>query len=529
MKHTTLDITPQFTEAIRLMEETRENVLITGRAGTGKSTLLNYFRDTTKKNIVVLAPTGVAAVNVRGQTIHSFFGFLPSITLEKAKKLNPRKKEIYKKLDTIVIDEISMVRADLLDCVDVFLRKWGRTKGMAFGGIQMIFIGDLYQLPPVVTSHEKKVFTTLYDSPYFFSSDVMRQRQQAILTEPFAFSFVELEKIYRQKEDHFIALLNAVRNNTITDEQVDAINTRVISSFLPPKHERYITLTTTNAMADTENADNLARLSGKAFQSRARMFGDVDRQMFPADELLSLKKGAQVMMLNNDSAGRWINGTIGNVREIVPPDDDEPARVVVELEHGGEVTVGSHHWDIYKFSFDTHAKQIISDTVGSFEQYPMRLAWAVTIHKAQGKTFDRVIVDMGRGAFTTGQTYVALSRCTGFNGLVLRRPVKKSDVRIDYHIVRFVTGLHYQKADLDMPVAHKRDLLEHARAHKQKVKITYLKGADVKSTRVISPKQVGEMEYMGKTYLGVEAFCHTRQDTRVFRVDRILLIEVVGE
>jgi len=527
MKHPPLDITPQFTEAIRLMEDTYENVLITGRAGTGKSTLLNYFRDITKKNIVVLAPTGVAAVNVRGQTIHSFFGFLPSITLAEAKKLNPHKKDIYKKLDAIVIDEISMVRADLLDCVDVFLRKWGKVKGMAFGGIQMIFIGDLYQLPPVVVSHEKKVFSTLYDSPYFFSSNVMLQRQQAMLTEPISFSFVELEKIYRQKEDHFISLLNAVRNNTITDEQVDALNTRVITSFVPQKNEPYITLTTTNAMAEIENADNLARLRGKVFQSRARVSGNVDKQMFPADELLSLKKGAQVMMLNNDSAGRWINGTIGIVREIIPQDDDEPARVVVKLEHGEEVTVGTHHWDIYKFSFDTHAKQIVSDTVGSFEQYPMRLAWAVTIHKAQGKTFDRVIVDMGRGAFTTGQTYVALSRCVSFDGLVLRCPVRKSDVRIDYHIVRFVTGLHYKKADMDVPVLDKREILEHARKHKQKVKIMYLKGSDVKSTRIISPKKVGEMEYMGKIYLGVEAYCHTRQDTRVFRVDRILEIEVI--
>ncbi len=194
-----LDKSPQFKEAMRIMEKTSEHVLITGRAGTGKSTLLNHFRKKTKKNVVVLAPTGVAAVNVEGQTVHSFFHFKPDITLAKVKKLKPKKKDIYKQLDTIIIDEISMVRADLLDYIDVFLRKWGKAKGMAFGGVQMVFIGDLYQLPPVVSRGEGESFSNTYDSPYFFSSNVMNQRQQAMLTVPFSFEFIELEKVYRQK------------------------------------------------------------------------------------------------------------------------------------------------------------------------------------------------------------------------------------------------------------------------------------------------------------------------------------------
>lgn len=522
-----LEKTSQFKEALRFMEKTNDHVLITGRAGTGKSTLLNYFREHTKKKVVVLAPTGVAAVNVNGQTIHSFFGFFPDVTVEKVRKLNPRKKEIYKKLETIVIDEISMVRADLLDCIDIFLRKWGKEKGMAFGGVQMVFIGDLYQLPPVVSGAERSIFIDRYESPYFFSSDVMNQKQQAMFVENFSFYFIELEKIYRQKEDRFIALLNAVRNNTVTDESIIDINRRCIPDFQPDISEHYITLTTTNAMAEIENDKKLSLLRGKAFQFHARMSGMVEKQMYPADLLLTIKKGAQVMMLNNDSLGRWINGTIGIVRDIMPADEDDPAYVIVELENGEDVEVGTHHWDMYKFSYNRKVREIISETVGSFEQYPMRLAWAVTIHKAQGKTFDRVIVDMGRGAFATGQTYVALSRCTSLEGLVLRKPVKKSDVRIDYNIVRFVTGCHYKKAEKAHSAVDKHTLIRQVIKLKQKVRIVYLKGADVKSERIILPKKVGKMEYMGKTYLGVEGYCFSRKDTRVFRIDRILEIYVI--
>jgi len=441
MKPPKLDMTAQFKEAFRLMEKTSTNVLVTGRAGTGKSTLLNYFRYTTSKKIVVLAPTGVAAVNVEGQTIHSFFGFLPDVTVEKVGKLKPKKKEIYKELHTIVIDEISMVRADLLDCIDVFLQKWGRVKGVAFGGIQMVFLGDMYQLPPVVGSSERDIFANRYKSPYFFSSDAMNQRQQAMLTEPMTLSVVELEKIYRQRENHFITLLNAVRTNTITSDMIGRLNERCREDFRPAKNEHYITLTTTNAMAEAENAEHLAKLSGKQHTFYGKMSGEVDRKTLPADATLAVKVGAQVMMLNNDGVGRWINGSVGTVLEIIPADVDTPIRIVVRLENGKRVEVGPHHWDVFKFSFDSSAREIVSETVGTFEQYPMRLAWAVTIHKAQGKTFEKVIVDLGRGAFATGQTYVALSRCTSFDGLVLRRPVRKSDVKIDRHIVDFVSGL----------------------------------------------------------------------------------------
>ncbi len=522
-----LDKTPQFKESIRLMEKTSEHVLITGRAGTGKSTLLNHFRKKTRKNVVVLAPTGVAAVNVEGQTIHSFFHFKPDITLAKVKKMKPKKKEIYKKLDTIIIDEISMVRADLLDYIDVFLRKWGKTKGMAFGGVQMVFIGDLYQLPPVVSRGEGESFSNSYDSPYFFSSHVMNQRQQAMLTEPFSFEFIELEKVYRQKEDFFVSLLNAVRNNTIDDVMIQTLNQRALPHAAQDEKETYIILTTTNAMAEEENAARLATLPGESSHFRAKVSGDVEKQMFPADQSMDVKPYAQVMMLNNDSEGRWINGTIGKVLEVLPAKHDEARKIIVLLEDGEEVAVGVHNWDVFQFSYDVKAKGVVSETVGTFQQYPMRLAWAVTIHKAQGKTFDHVVVDMGRGAFATGQTYVALSRCTSFDGLVLKRPIRKSDVRIDKHIVDFVTECHFTKAEKLLSLEDKKKKLKLAIKKGQRVKITYLKGSDERSERVIQPIKVGKMEYLGEEYIGVRAHCEVSDMKRIFRVRNILAMKVM--
>lgn len=503
------------------MEKTREHVLITGRAGTGKSTLLTHFRNKTNKNIVVLAPTGVAAVNVQGQTIHSFFGFKPTTTLKKVRSIKPRNKEIYQRIDTIVIDEISMVRADLLDCIDVFLRKWGREKGVAFGGIQMVFIGDLYQLPPILMGEEKHAFQDKYDSPYFFSSMVMNEPQKNMLFEGFSFSFVELEKIYRQKEDYFVKLLNAVRNNTVTHEMIQKLNERCDQDLISEK-QNYITLTTTNAMADVENTNKLEKLKGKEFSFDAKLGGQIEKNTFPADEELIIKIGAQVMMLNNDKEGRWVNGTVGIVTEVLSKDKDEPERVVVALENGEDVEVKPKHWEVFKFEYDTETKAVVSESVGSFEQYPMRLAWAVTIHKAQGKTFDHVIIDMGRGAFTTGQTYVALSRCTSFEGLIFKRPLRKSDVIIDDHIVKFVTKCHYNEAEKEMSLEKKCKILKKAAKKKEKVRIVYLSGTDVKTERTIMPIKVKDIEYGGETYRGVEAKCEMNDDVRVFWVGRIL-------
>ncbi|MDD2702626.1 MAG: AAA family ATPase, partial [Candidatus Omnitrophica bacterium] len=295
-----IELNDRFKEALAVMEGTRRNVFITGKAGTGKSTLLSYFRSITRKNIVVLASTGVAAVNIRGQTIHSFFGFKPDITLQKVKKLKSKKERIFRELDAVVIDEISMVRADLLDCVDRFMRLNGRDGKMPFGGAQMIFIGDLYQLPPVVTTREKEIFSGHYKSPFFFDAQVFAD-------ECFSLEFVELEKIYRQKDEKFIGLLNAVRNNSVTDGHMLLLNSRAGNARPADKQGGLsVYLTSTNQMALQINEEHLAALGGEPRIYTAEADGEFDERSFPADRELRVSEGSQVMLLNNDSAGRWV-------------------------------------------------------------------------------------------------------------------------------------------------------------------------------------------------------------------------------
>ncbi|MDE1834338.1 MAG: AAA family ATPase, partial [Candidatus Micrarchaeota archaeon] len=299
-----IEVDDKFKLALNLMEGSKTNLLITGRAGTGKSTLLEYFRSITKKNVAVLAPTGVAALNVKGQTIHSFFRFKPDITVDTVKKLSPMQRQMYLNLDAIVIDEISMVRADLLDCVDAFMKANGKDASLPFGGVQMIFVGDLYQLPPVVTKDEEEMFKGPYRSQYFFDSNSFRE---------LSMQSIELEKHHRHTEEYFIELLNAIRNNTITAEQLDVLNLRLKPEFVPDGSKVYITLTTTNRVADEINTKELARLSSVEHLYNATLDGDFDKKILPADEVLRVKEGMQIMMLNNDRAERWVNGSVGKV------------------------------------------------------------------------------------------------------------------------------------------------------------------------------------------------------------------------
>ena len=451
--HQALDFNDQFVHAYELMENSPRNLFITGKAGTGKSTLLQYFRAQTRKNIVVLAPTGVAAVNIKGQTIHSFFGFKPDITPEGARAIRVRKakKNIYRKLRTIVIDEVSMVRADLLDCVDAVLRLHGPNGSLAFGGIQMIFIGDLYQLSPVVASAEKSLFgtraedspRTMYRSPYFFDAKVF---------EDFTVELVELEKIYRQKDGDFIALLNTIRNNSVTEQHLDVLNKRYLPSFKPKDEEFYIYLTTTNAMADQINAQRLSALKAQARRYEGELSGNFDIKNLPTQESLDLKIGAQVMLLNNDAQGRWINGTIGKVSAV--KEGSGGADIVqVELPEGNIVDVTPFTWEMFRFFYNEEADTLDSETVGSFKQYPLRLAWAVTIHKSQGKTFPKVIVDIGRGTFSHGQVYVALSRAVTLEGLVLKKPILKQHIWMDRRIVNFMTQFPCARSEENLEIA----------------------------------------------------------------------------
>lgn len=508
-----IEINPQFAKALELMENSSKHLFITGRAGTGKSTLLDYYRSITEKELVVLAPTGVAAVNIAGQTIHSFFGFRPDITVEKAVKAAEKSKlSIYKNLDAIIIDEISMVRADLLDCIDQFLRIKGREPGLPFGGIQMIFIGDLYQIPPVVTGHDRLIFSGHYESEFFFDAWVYRQLE---------IEYVELEKIYRQSDQAFIDILNRIRNKTIMEDDLSRLNGRVIKTGTTLSEDT-IYLTTTNDLAYKKNEAELEKLPGEPLVFYAEISGDIEQKSYPAEEELFLKNEAQVMLLNNDPAGRWINGSIGTVIDL---EDDY---VEVRLSDDTVVEVTPVVWNVYRFYWDNEAKAVAADSLGSFKQYPLKLAWAITIHKSQGKTFDSVVIDLGRGVFAAGQLYVALSRCRSLDGIYLKRKIKESDVWVDYNVVRHLTGRQYDLSQEKLPLDDKVQIIREAAEEGTELEIVYLKNTDEKSERVIRPESVGMMNYSGRRYLGMRAYCCLRNETRNFRVDRILQIKSKG-
>ncbi|MBN2621063.1 AAA family ATPase [candidate division WOR-3 bacterium] len=515
-----IDINEQFKKALDVMEHTDKHIFVTGKAGTGKSTLLSYFRSVTKKKIVVLAPTGVAALNVQGETIHSFFGFKPDVTLQNLPAPPRKRTKLIKELDAIVIDEISMVRADLLDCMDHMLRHCRNKKTRPFGGVQMILIGDLYQLPPVVTSKEKKIFKDHYASEYFFDSRVFKR---------LTMEFIELEKVYRQKDESFIDLLNVIRNNTVTDDHLTLLNTRVGAEFSPKTASAYVVyLTPYNKTAYQINTKHLEGLKGRMYTWHAGITGAFDEHSYPTDFELNLKTGAQVMMLNNDKQGRWVNGTLGTVTNIRFNRKKGCEELSVRLAGGDAEKVLPFTWEIFHFQYNEESRTIETETVGSFTQYPLKLAWAVTIHKSQGKTFDRVIIDVGRGTFAGGQMYVALSRCTAFQGIVLKKPVKKGNIFTDWRIVKFLTRYQYTLSDKKIPLDEKITRIQEAIDNSSALEIVYLKPNDEKSTRMITPSYVGEHVYKDRPFIGVTAYCHKRKEERVFRVDRILHMRVIN-
>lgn len=511
----TIEINQQFARALEIMEEGGQHLFVTGKAGTGKSTLLSYFRHRTSRQVVVVAPTGVAAVNVGAQTLHSFFGFKPDITVDKARRAARRavesgRVEVYREVETLIIDEISMVRADLFDCADAFMRVVRGRSSEPFGGVCVVMIGDLYQLPPVVTSREREIFTQHYSSPFFFDSRAYPRMEVQVL---------ELEKIYRQHDDDFIDLLGAVRNNTLDDAGLAVLNSRVVPAS-SGDGEGTMYLTALNREAEAINRQRLARLKGAAVEFEAEVSGSFDEKAYPADQVVRLKPGAQVMLLNNDSLGRWINGTVGKVTGM------GAESITVQIQDGSRETVRPHTWKMFRFDFDRAAKRIVSEPVGSFTQLPVMLAWAVTIHKSQGRTFDSAVIDAGR-AFAAGQVYVALSRLRTLEGMRLARPLKRSHVRVDWRVVKFLTSHHYAVSEQEMPLGDKVAMIQEAVREGRKMEILYLKASDVKSRRVVLPLEVGEMEYSGYPFLGMRAGCVLRGGKRVFRVDRILEMKLV--
>ena len=412
-------MTPEFLRALELMEKTDKCLFITGKAGTGKSTLLRYFRAKTAKNVVVLAPTGIAAINVEGQTLHSFFRLPPRFIQKDDIHRLPKSKKMFECLDTLVIDEVSMVRADLLDGVDYALRINRGRPDVPFGGVQLILFGDLFQLPPIVDPGMAEIFERRYESPYFFSAKVIREIELECL---------ELTKIYRQSEAEFIGLLNKIRDKDYDELDLNRLNERVGPAAEGEEEE--IVLTTTNQRAGEINQSRLDALRAPAFEYDAAVTGKFDESVYPNEVTLVLKRGAQVMMIRNDPAKRWANGSIGRV-EALTPDSIE-----VSID-GKSHEVPRAVWEKIEYVYDEETERIESRVAGTFEQYPLKLAWAITIHKSQGKTFDKVVVELGRGAFAHGQVYVALSRCTGFAGLRLQRPVTARDVLFDERILEF--------------------------------------------------------------------------------------------
>ncbi len=425
----TLERSEAFEAALSAMESSDGHVFVTGRAGTGKSTLLRQFRLETKRDHVVLAPTGIAALNVGGETIHRFFKFAPGVTLKEAIDGGraAREERVYRATDVLIIDEVSMVRADLLDAMDLFLRN-ARGMSVPFGGVKVVFIGDLLQLPPVVRRDEQDALREVYPTPFFFSSNVFRE-----LMDFGAFTTIQLEKVYRQRDAEFLQLLNAIRDGRVDPNVLQALNACYQPTKKTPKEA--IVLTATNAQADAINATRMRGLKSKGRTYSAMISGRFSERDLPTDAELTLKKGARVMFVQNDTAGRWVNGTLGTVEAV------EEEGVDVAIDDGATVRVEPSLWNLSRSVYDVAEGALGRETLGSFRQIPLTLAWATTIHKSQGKTFDQVVIDLGAGAFAAGQTYVALSRSRSLDGIRLLRPLRATDIRTDPTVSQFIRML----------------------------------------------------------------------------------------
>ena len=411
------ELSDEFVTGFNAIEKTKKNLYITGEAGTGKTTLLKYFRQKTQKNFIVLAPTGIAAINSHGQTIHSFFRFPPKLIQKDHVKRAHGARAIFETLELLIVDEASMMRADLMDGIDYALRINKGIPGKPFGGVQVVLFGDLFQLPPIVDREMAGIYNGLYETPYFFSAEVFQKAK---------FHHFNLQKIYRQKEQAFKGLLNKIRNRSVTDDEMKILNSRVDPALCEAAHD-CITLTPTNAAAHAINMTRLRNLEGEEFCYDAGVEGEFDRSSYPTETELRLKRGAQVLMIRNDPEKRWVNGSIGEVVDL--------NREMVEVRIGHKIhSIEATTWEKIKYRYDEVEEKIAEEVTGSFQQFPIKLAWAITIHKSQGLTFDKLIIDLDHGAFTHGQVYVALSRCRSFEGMLLRRPVTHRDIIFDERI-----------------------------------------------------------------------------------------------
>ncbi|MFV0506875.1 MAG: helix-turn-helix domain-containing protein [Bacteroidales bacterium] len=430
----------------RFINTTNQCIFLTGKAGTGKTTFLRQMSHTTHKHVIIAAPTGIAAINAGGVTLHSLFqlpfgAYIPNCnglngletisvavntpnTLMKNLKMHQNKRRLLQQMELLVIDEVSMLRADLLDAIDHTLRRVRKEHRYPFGGVQVLFIGDLLQLPPVVKDDEWGMLSKYYQSPYFFSAQVLKEAQ---------LQYVELEKIYRQSDERFIGLLSHLRNNKITDADIELLNQFYQPDYQQKVDDGVVLLTTHNYIADAKNSSTLAILEGEEKVFRASVSGDFNAYNYPAEEQLHLKKGAQVMFIKNDYSGSqlYFNGKIGHVASF---DDDE---ITVEFSDGSpDATVSVYTWENKKYVLNKNNNEIEESVVGTFQQYPLKLAWAITVHKSQGLTFDKAIIDVNR-AFAPGQIYVALSRLRSIEGLILTSRIPSEGIPISSSIETF--------------------------------------------------------------------------------------------
>lgn len=443
-----IEINKEMQLAKKLIETTNENVFLTGNAGTGKTTFLNLLRTQTAKRMVVLAPTGVAAINAKGQTIHSFFQlpftpFLPEYKKEKG-QIKKDKINIFRTIDLLVIDEISMVRADLLDAIDDRLREYRKQKYSPFGGVQCLFIGDLQQLPPVVRDEDWALMQKHYSTPFFFSSKALQES---------SYVTIELKKIYRQADEKFISILNEVRNNHLSMESLNELNKHYLPEYEPKEGE--IFLTTHNKIADAFNEKKLNELEEESNIYNAIIKDRFPESMYPVDESLELKIGAQVMFTRNNREANYYNGKIGTIIDL-----SEHKITIKCKEDAFPIVAERETWENTEIKIDKESKDQYEEVVGSFSQFPLRLAWAITIHKSQGLTFDRAIID-AIASFSHGQVYVALSRCKSLDGMVLKSPIKLESIITDLNVTRYMQYEGERAANIEeaLPQLQKRYMI----------------------------------------------------------------------